>query len=133
MPPSTAQSNSASFRIRPATARLVVAAAKVLFDGDAITWQEFGAIKATMQELARTGLLPRESEKRLVDIHEVARLLDVSEQSLMRWLSSGSICLPKVRVGQGSVRFRISDVDALIDNIEIPDKETQHKGNQEHE
>ncbi len=104
-------------KIRPATAKLVAAAAKVLFDADAISWEELGAIKAAMQELSRTGLLAHEPEKRLVDLHEVARLLAVSEQSLKRWLADGTINLPKVKIGQGTVRFRIADVEALMDNF----------------
>ena len=107
-------------QIRPEAARLVAAASKVLFEADAISWEELGVIKATMQELARAGLLPREPEKRLVDLHEVARLLSVSEPSLKRWLSDGSIHLPKVRIGPGTiVRFKIEDVLKIVDGIEV--------------
>ena len=96
-----------------------MAAVRVLFEADAISWEELGTVKSALQELSRTGLLPREPEKRLVDLHEVARILAVSEQSLKRWLADGSIYLPKVRVGQGAVRFRLCDIEQLVDNVEV--------------
>lgn len=96
----------------------MTALAKAAFENDTISFEELGVIKATMQELARAGLLPREPEKRLVDLHEVSRLLAVSEQSLKRWLANGTINLPKVRLGEGAVRFRVSDIEQLIDNVE---------------
>ena len=108
---------SSTSRIRPETARLVVAAAKVLFEADAIGLSELAAIREALTGLARA--TPEKPEKRLVDLHEVARILAVSEQSLKRWLADGSINLPKVRVGQGAVRFRLCDIEQLVDNVEF--------------
>ena len=109
-------STSSTSRIRPETARLGVAASKVLFEADAIGFSELAAIREALTGLSRA--TPEKPEKRLVDLHEVARILAVSEQSLKRWLADGYIYLPKVRIGQGAVRFRLSDVEQLIDNVE---------------
>ena len=116
-------STSSTSRIRPETARLVVAAAKVLFEADAIGFSELAAIREALTGLSRA--TPEKPEKRLVGLHEVARILAVSEQSLKRWLADGSIYLPKVRIGQGAVRFRLSDVEQLIDNVEVSVRKSQ--------
>lgn len=112
---SPAQSSSPS-RIRASTARFMTDLAKAAFENDTISFEELGVIRMAMKELAKTGLLPREPEKRLVDINEVSRLLTISVTSLKRWLANGTINLPKVRLG-GAVRFRLSDVEALMGNI----------------
>ena len=116
-----AQSTSpASRTIRATTAKFMTAVAKAAFENDSISFEELSVIRAAMQELSKTGLLPRAPEKRLVDLHEVARLLSVSEPSLKRWLSDGSIHLHKVRIGPGTiVRFKIEDVLKIVDGIEV--------------
>lgn len=107
---------STSHRIRPTTAELAGEAIAVLWKADAIAWEELQVIRLALKELAKRGELPREPEKRLLDIHQVAAKLAIGESTLKRLLTEGKINLPKVRIA-GSVRFRLADVEALVDNV----------------
>ena len=117
---------SSPLRIRQATAQFMSAVATAAFKTDVMSWEELGAIKWSMQELAKTGLLPREPEKRLLDLHQVAEKLALGESTLKRLIAEGTIDLPKVRIG-GAVRFRLADVERLIDGVECE----QSKGGDE--
>ena len=105
-----------TYRIRPATAELAGKAISVLWEADAIAWEELKAIQMALRELAKRGELPREPEKRLLDLHQVSERLAIAESTLKRLLAEGNITLPKVRIG-GNVRFRVADVEALVDNV----------------
>ena len=107
-------------RIRQATALFMTDVAKAAYKSDVMSWEELGAIKWSMQELAKTGLLPQEPEKRLLDLHQVAERLAIGESTLKRLLADGSINLPKVRIG-GNVRFRLADVEKLVDGVDEAD------------
>ena len=111
-----------SLKIRQATAQFMTDVAKAAYKSDVMSWDELGAIKWSMQELAKTGLLPQEPEKRLLDLHQVAEKLAIGESTLKRLLAEGSVNLPKVRIG-GNVRFRLADVERLIDNVSEEEKE----------
>ncbi len=106
-----------TMRIRLITAKAINRAATMLFDLGVIEFSELQAVRAAINSLARRGELPPEPEKRLVDIHEVAEKLAIGESTLKRLLADGSIALPKIRIG-GNVRFRLADVEALMDVIE---------------
>jgi excisionase family DNA binding protein len=63
------------------------------------------------------GLSPQESEgstplPELMTMTEVAEALRVSVQSVSRWSKDGT--LPSIQIGAGTVRFRRSDVEALL-------------------
>ena len=92
-------------------------AAKLFFDLEILDFQQFQSVRVVLNSLAKRGELPPEPEKRLVDIHEVASKLALGESTLKRLLADGSIALPKVRIG-GNVRFRLADVEALMDVVE---------------
>ena len=113
----TPNNTNITLRIRSPTAKAIVRAATMLFDLGVIEFSELQTVRAVMNSLARRGELPPEPEKRLVDIHEVAEKLAVGESTLKRLLADGSIALPKVRIG-GAVRFRLADVNRLIDAAE---------------
>jgi len=107
-----------TLRIRLTTAKAINRAATMLFDLGIIEFSELQTVRAVMNSLARRGELPPEPEKRLVDIHEVSDRLALGESTIKRLLSEGSIKLPKVRIG-GNVRFRLADVEALMDVVEV--------------
>ncbi len=107
-------------RIRQATAQFMTDVAKAAYKSDVMSWDELGTIKWSMQELAKTGLLPQEPDKRLLDLHEVAGKLAIGESTPKRLLSDGSVNLPKVRIG-GNVRFRLADVEKLVDGVDEAD------------
>ena len=115
--PMTKTSTSNSLRIRPTTAHAVAKAVTMLYELDVIDFQEQGAIKTALNSLAKRGTLPPEPEKRLLDLHEVAARLSIGESTLKRMLADNAIALPKVRIG-GNIRFRIADVERLIDGVE---------------
>ena len=117
--------HNAVLRLRPTTAKAIVKAATLLFDVDAIDFDELATVRVAMNALARRGELPSEPEKRLLDLHSVAEKLAIGESTLKRMLADGTINLPKVRIG-GNVRFRLADVERLIDDIEM---ETDEKKN----
>lgn len=104
-------------RIRATTAHVVAKAVALLYEVDVIDYQEQCAIKTALNELAKRGTLPPEPEKRLLDLHEVAARLSIGESTLKRMLADDAIALPKVRIG-GAVRFRLADVERLIDGVE---------------
>ncbi len=120
----TAQ-NNIPIRIRPTAARAVAKSAILLFDVNVLDFEELGAVKYALNYMARKGSLPSEPEKRLLDLHSVAEKLAIGESTLKRMLADGTINLPKVRIG-GNVRFRLADVERLIDNVEI-DSEKENK------
>jgi len=95
-----------------------------LYSVDAVDYSEVQAIRMALNSLARSGDLPHEPEKRLMDLHEVAKKLSLGESTLKRLLAEGSINLPKVRLG-GAVRFRLADVERLVDGIEDDRKEDE--------
>ncbi len=113
--------------IRPTTAKAVVKAVELLYSVDAVDYCEVQTIRMVLNSLARSGGLPHEPEKRLLDIHEVATKLAVGESTLKRLLSEGAINLPKIRIG-GAVRFRLGDVERLMDEIEDEDELRANKG-----
>lgn len=55
--------------------------------------------------------------ERLLSSDEVADILDVSQNTLAKWRRTGDQELPYVMVG-GLVRYRKSDVDAFLDDLE---------------
>lgn len=95
-----------------------------MYSVDAVDYSEVQAIRMALNSLARNGDLPHEPEKRLMDLHEVAEKLSLGESTLKRLLAEGSINLPKVRLG-GAVRFRLADVERLVDGIEDDRKEDE--------
>ena len=103
-----------TWRIRPSAAKYLVKVAMLLFDLDVIEFSELQTVRAVMNSLARRDELPPEPEKRLLDLHEVAEKLAIGESTLKRLLADGTIALPKVKIG-GNVRFRLSDVEALME------------------
>ena len=103
--------------IRQTTAQFMTNVAKAAYKSDMMSWEELGAIKWSMKELAKTGLLPQEPEKRLLDLHQVAKKLAIGESTLKRLLAKDAIVLPKVRIG-GALRFRLADVERLVDSVE---------------
>ena len=105
-----------SLHLRTSSARALCRAAYLLFEVDALTWDEYLAARHVFNTLAKRGELPREPERRLLDLHQVAEKLAIAESTLKRLLAEGSINLPKVRIG-GNVRFRLADVEALVDNV----------------
>ena len=113
----TPSNTNKTLRIRLTTAKAINRVATMLFDLGVIEFSELQTVRAVMNSLARRGELPPEPEKRLVDIHEVAEKLAIGESTLKRLLADGSITLPKVKIG-GAVRFRLADVESLMNNIE---------------
>ena len=103
--------------IRQTMAQFISAVAMAAYKTDMMSWAELGTIKWSMQELAKTGLLPREPEKRLLDLHQVSKKLSIGESTLKRLLAQGTINLPKVHI-RGAVRFRLADVERLVDDVE---------------
>ena len=113
-----------SLRIRLTTAKSVIKAVELLYSVDALDYSEVQAIRMALNGLAKHGELPTEPEKRLLDLHAVAEKLSLGESTLKRLLADGSINLPKVRLG-GAVRFRLADVERLVDGIEDDRKEDE--------
>ncbi|MBR6372047.1 MAG: helix-turn-helix domain-containing protein [Victivallales bacterium] len=113
---------SSNMRIRPTTAKIVVKAMLLFYEADVVSWEEVQAIRYVLTELAKKGEMPKEPEKRLLDLHQVADILAIGESTLKRGLAEGRIPLPKVRIG-GAVRFRWEDVVKLIDAIEPMNKD----------
>ena len=74
-------------------------------------------MKLALNSIAKLGELPSEPEKRLLNLHDVSEKLAVADPTLKKLLAEGTIALPKVRIG-GSVRFRLADVERLVDNVE---------------
>lgn len=67
------------------------------------------------------------SEERWVDIKEVAAHLDVTTESVYRWIERKNF--PSHRVGR-LLRFQLSEVDAWVrqdDKDKVPDKEKVDK------
>ena len=95
-----------------------------MYSVDALDYSEVQAIRMALNGLAKHGELPTEPEKRLLDLHAVAEKLSLGESTLKRLLADGSINLPKVRLG-GAVRFRLADVERLVDGIEDDRKEDE--------
>ena len=102
--------------IRNASAEAIVRTTKLLCDLDLISFEEAGVVRYVMREMVRNGTLPTEPEKRLLDIHQAAERLAVGESTLKRLLAAKAIALPKVKIG-GAIRFRLADVEALVDNV----------------
>lgn len=109
----TASISNGNGKIRKTSASAVAKAASFLYEIDALSWNELQAIRLALRNLARDDQCPPEPEKRLVDLHEVARMLSIAESTLKRLLAEGSIKLPKVKIG-GNVRFRLADVECLM-------------------
>ena len=65
-------------------------------------------LNALADQVARR-LRERQLEERLLDIREVARLLDVSACSVRYWSTKGLIPAP-IRVGERALRWRLSEV-----------------------
>ncbi len=105
-------------RIRPTAAQAVAKAVVLLYECNMMDYQEMLNVKAALKHMARNGTLPNEPEKRLLDLRAVADKLSIGESTLKRLLADGSINLPKVRIG-GAVRFRLADVERLIDGVDI--------------
>ncbi len=53
-------------------------------------------------------------ECQLLSAARVAELLDTSERSIWRWVSAGRI-IPPVRIGDGTTRWRLTELLAWID------------------
>ena len=115
-----------SLKISQSTAQLMTDFAALMFKRDLVPFGELGSIKKAMNHMVRMGSLPQEPEKRLLDLHQVAEKLAIGESTLKRLLADGIIDLPKVRIG-GNVRFRLVDVERLIDNVETEAKEENGK------
>ena len=107
-----------SLKISQSTAQLVTDFLALMSKRDVVPFGELGCIKKAMNHMVRMGGLPQEPEKRLLDMHMVSERLAIGESTLRRLLANGAINLPKVKIG-GAVRFRLSDVESLIDNVEI--------------
>ena len=119
-----------SLRIRYASVKTIVKAVALLYDVDAISWDELQTIRLVLNALAKRGELPQEPEKRLLDLHEVAVKLSIGESTLKRLLAEGDIDLPKVRIG-GAVRFRLADVERLVDGVAEDTREVMKPDNNE--
>ena len=115
-----------SLKIRTSSAKVVTKAALLFYEAGVVSWEEVQAIRYVLTGLAKKGEMPKEPDKRLLDLHQVADLLAIGESTLKRGLADGSIPLPKVRIG-GAVRFRWEDVVKLIDSIEPETKEVNHE------
>jgi len=55
-----------------------------------------------------------QTPQRLLTAQAVAEKLSLSKRAVFRMKSSGGIC-PSLTVGQGAVRWRLSDVDKWIE------------------
>lgn len=55
--------------------------------------------------------------EKLLTVRDLAGLLDVTPTCVYRWLSEGR--LPAVRFSKRCVRFRYSDVQALLEQLKI--------------
>ncbi len=108
--------------MRPTSAKAIVKAVELLYSVDAVDFSELQTARFAMNALAKKGEMPQEPEKRLLDLHQVAEKLAIGESTLKRLLAEGSVNLPKVRIG-GNVRFRLADVEKLIDNVSEEEKE----------
>lgn len=53
--------------------------------------------------------------ERLFTVRELAKLLSVAEGSIYQWLSQGR--LPCIRFSARCVRFRESDIQALVETL----------------
>ncbi len=54
-----------------------------------------------------------QTQEALLSAEAVGRILSLSRRQIFRLRSAGLIC-PPVRVGQGTIRFRRSDIEAWI-------------------
>ena len=59
------------------------------------------------------GVTDPDNKENLVSVGEAARLLGVSVDTLRRWADDARI--PVIRTPTGHRRFRIRDIDALLD------------------
>ena len=109
-------------RLRPTSAKAIIKAVELLYAVDAVDFSELQTTRFVMNALAKKGEMPREPEKRLLDLHQVAEKLAIGESTLKRLLAEGSINLPKVRIG-GNVRFQLADVEGVVDNVSGDEKE----------
>ena len=111
--------------IRPSTAKTVGKALVLLYEVDAISWDELTLLKRSVSELAKGGE-QRPLPERLVTQEQVAETLQIGLSTLKRLLASGEIKLPRKLVG-GSVRFRLKDVVAYMDSVTPTVKEGGEK------
>lgn len=56
-----------------------------------------------------------QSIEKLLEEREVAELLRVSPETLANWRKSGDVALPFLQLGPRLIRYRASDVRALVE------------------
>ena len=110
--------------IRQATALYMTDAAMLGYKHDVMSWDELKAVKWSMQELAKTGLLPQQPEDKLVSQEQVAEALNIGLSTLKRLLSTGEIVLPRKKIG-GAIRYRWKDVVAYMNAVDEEDGKTE--------
>src|SRR5207244_2801795 len=68
----------------------------------------------TCMSKLRNGQGREEASDRLLDVHEAAALLAVKPATLYQWAYQRRLPVVKLFGPRGALRFRLSDVDALI-------------------
>jgi excisionase family DNA binding protein len=61
--------------------------------------------------------------EKLYTVKEMARILNINEGTLYHWISAQRVKV--VRFSKRCVRFRMSDVDALLETLSAADQDSQ--------